>query len=99
MSESESESDRELVTRRAHLAFGVLEMLAALAFFVLLYGVFDLVVEDLFNGLGLAPSGSKLVETTGYIESLWTLLPFIVLMLVALRLVSRAAFESRGGAR
>jgi hypothetical protein len=92
-------SDDELVTRRAHLAFGVLEMLAGLAFFVLLYGVLDLVADRLFGGLGLAPSGSKLVETTGYIESIWTLLPFIVLVLLGLRLLSRAAFESRGGAR
>jgi hypothetical protein len=92
-------SDDELVTRRAHLAFGVLEMLAGLAFFVLLYGVLDLVADRLFGDLGLAPSGSKLVETTGYIESIWTLLPFVILVLLGLRLLSRAAFESRGGAR
>lgn len=90
----------ELVTRQAHLAFGVFEMLGGLAFFVLIYGVLDLVAERLLlEGLGLDPQGSKLIETTGYIESVWTLLPVIVLFLLGLRLLSRAAFESRGGVR
>jgi hypothetical protein len=87
----------QLVTRRAHLAFGVLEMFAALGFFILIYGVLNIFVGELFSGLGLAAQSSELSRTQSYIESVWTLLPFVALLIVALRLLSRAAFESRGG--
>jgi|AKVG01.1.fsa_nt_gi membrane protein insertase Oxa1/YidC/SpoIIIJ len=88
----------ELVTRRADLAFGVLEMFASIALFIALYGVFNIIAVDLFGGLGLDASGSELSRTQSNVKSIWTLLPLIALFVIALRLLSRAAFESRGGA-
>jgi membrane protein insertase Oxa1/YidC/SpoIIIJ len=90
-------SDDEIVTRRADLAFGVLELFASIAFFVALYGVLNIVAVDLFGSLGLEASGSELSRTQSNVESIWTLLPLVALFVIALRLLARAAFESRGG--
>ena len=87
----------ELVTRRASLAFGVLEMLASLALFVMFWGVLNMFVPDLFGGVGLEAQGSELSTTQGWIQTAWQALPFIALVIVALRFLTRSAFESRGG--
>jgi hypothetical protein len=89
--------DRQLVTRRADLAFGILKFIAGLALFGMLYGVLDLAVDPLFGDLGLSATGSQLTQTQGFIETTWDVLPFLVLLIVAVFLISRAAFESRGG--
>jgi hypothetical protein len=87
----------ELVTRRADLAFGVLEMLASLALFVMLWGVLNMFVPDLFGSVGLEAQGAELSTTQTWIETAWSALPFIALVIVALRFITRSAFESRGG--
>lgn len=92
-----SDADRQLVTRRADLAFGILKFIASLALFAMLYGVLDLAVDPLFGDLGLSASGSQLTQTQGFIETTWDVLPFLALLMIAIFLISRAAFESRGG--
>jgi len=87
----------ELVTRRADLAFGVLEMLASLALFVMFWGVLNIFIPDLFGGVGLDAQGSQLSTTQSHVETAWSALPFIALIIVALRFITRSAFESRGG--
>ncbi|MDR9412588.1 MAG: hypothetical protein RI531_08245 [Haloferacaceae archaeon] len=86
-----------MVVREAHLAFGILMFVASLALFVILYGMLDIFVSDLFGGVGLEAQGQELTETQGYLETAWTLLPFIAVVILAARFIARAAFESRGG--
>ena len=77
------------------LAFGILAFFAALVFFGLLYGVMTVMTTELF---ALDIGGSQQVQTTqGYFNSLWTYLPFILIIMLVARLIARAAFESRGG--
>jgi heme/copper-type cytochrome/quinol oxidase subunit 2 len=87
----------ELVLREAHLAFGILSFVAALALFVVLYGVLDIFVADLFNGAGLEAEGQQLTDTQEYVSQTWTLLPFLAVVILSVRFIARAAFESRGG--
>jgi hypothetical protein len=87
----------DLVTRRADLAFGVLEMFATIALFVLLYGILDVVATALFTDVGLQAEGTELSQTQNQMESIWTLLPLAAVFIISLRLIVRAAFESRGG--
>lgn len=87
-----------LVTRKASLAVGIFRMLAGIAFFALLYGSLNLFVPDLFNGsIGLQAQGEQLSQTQSYVELAWINLPFIALVVLGVGLLSRAAFESRGG--
>jgi len=87
-----------MVVREAHLAFGIFMFIASLALFVILYGMLDIFVTDLFDGgLGLEAEGQELAETQGYILAAWSLLPFIAVLILAARFIARAAFESRGG--
>jgi branched-subunit amino acid permease len=73
-------------------------MLAGIAFFALLYGALNLFVPDLFNGsIGLQAQGEQLSQTQGYVQLAWIYLPFIALVVLSIGLLSRAAFESRGG--
>ena len=77
------------------LAFGILAFFAALVFFGLLYAVMNVMTTELF---ALDIGGSQEVQTTqGYFNSLWTYLPFILIIMLVARLIARAAFESRGG--
>lgn len=77
------------------LAFGILAFFAALVFFGLLYAVMHVMTTELF---ALDIGGSQEVQTTqGYFNSLWTYLPFILIIMLVARLIARAAFESRGG--
>jgi len=77
------------------LAFGILAFFAALVFFGLLYAVMNVMTTELF---ALDIGGSNEVQTTqGYFNSLWTYLPFILIIMLVARLIARAAFESRGG--
>jgi hypothetical protein len=91
-------SDRSV--RRHHLAGGILKFVVSLAFFAMLYAIFNQFFPGFFDGsmLPLGTGGSSEVgELQGYIESAWIYLPAIVVFMLALRLVARAAFESRGG--
>jgi hypothetical protein len=54
-------------------------------------------VPTLFDSPPVAVQSSELQDTIGYADTLWTVLPFLILMIAALALISRAAFESRGG--
>jgi hypothetical protein len=85
------------VTREAHLAFGILMFVAGLALFVVLYGMLDIFVADLFGPVGLEAEGTELTETQEYVAQTWNLLPFIAVVVLATRFIARAAFESRGG--
>jgi hypothetical protein len=88
----------KLVTRKASLAVGIFRMLAGIAFFALLYGSLNLFVPDLFSGsIGIQAQGDQLAQTQGYVELAWIYLPFIALVVLSIGLISRAAFESRGG--
>jgi len=86
-----------MVLREANLATGILMFVASLTLFVILYGMLDIFVSDLFGGVGLEAEGQELTETQGYLETAWTLLPFIAVVILAARFIARAAFESRGG--
>lgn len=88
---------RRMVVREAHLAFGILMFVASLTLFIIVYGMLDIFVVDLFGGLGLEAEGQQLSDTQGYLETAWTLLPFIAVVILAARFIARAAFESRGG--
>jgi hypothetical protein len=83
--------------RRASLAFGILSFIAGLVLFVVLYGMLDIFVADLFGPVGLEAEGSELSETQEYIAQTWNLLPFVAVVVLATRFIARAAFESRGG--
>ena len=88
----------QIVTRKASLAVGIFRMLAGIAFFALLYGSLNLFVPDLFSGsIGIQAQGDQLAQTQGYVELAWLYLPFIALIVLSVGLLSRAAFESRGG--
>ena len=88
-----AKTDQEKVTNG--LAFGILAFFAALVFFGLLYAVMNVMTTELF---ALDIGGSQEVQTTqGYFNSLWTYLPFILIIMLVARLIARAAFESRGG--
>jgi hypothetical protein len=87
-----------MVIQEAHLAFGIFMFVASLALFVILYGMLDIFVTDLFGGgLGLEAEGQQLSETQGYLLATWSLLPFFAVVILAARFIARAAFESRGG--
>lgn len=95
---SKQRNQPEQVTRRASLAVGIFRMVAGIAFFALLYGSLNLFVPGLFDGsIGFSPQGEQLSQTHGYVELAWINLPFIALVILAVGLLSRAAFESRGG--
>ena len=92
------QQQEQIVTKKASLAVGIFQMLAGIAFFALLYGSLNLFVPDLFNGsIGLQPQGEQLSQTQSYVELAWLNLPFIALVVLGVGLLSRAAFESRGG--
>jgi hypothetical protein len=92
------QQQEQIVTKKASLAVGIFQMLAGIAFFALLYGSLNLFVPDLFNGsIGLQPQGEQLSQTQSYVELAWLNLPFIILAILGVGLLSRAAFESRGG--
>ena len=94
----QEQEQNQIVTRKASLAVGIFRMLAGIAFFALLYGSLNLFVPDLFNGsIGLQPQGEQLSQTQSYVELAWLNLPFIILAILGVGLLSRAAFESRGG--
>jgi len=82
--------------QRNDLAFGILVFLASLLFFGMLYGVFYEIVSDFFN-LGISQPSTELSQTQNWFGALWTYLPFLMLVIIAVRLIARAAFESRGG--
>jgi len=86
-----------MVVREAHLATGILMFVASLALFVILYGMLDIFVVDLFGGTGLEADGQQLSDTQGFVESAWNLLPFFAVIILGARFLARAAFESRGG--
>ena len=88
---------RKVMLREAHLAFGILMFVASLTLFIIVYGMLDIFVSDLFGGVGLEAEGQELTQTQGYLETAWTLLPFIAVVILAARFIARAAFESRGG--
>jgi hypothetical protein len=92
------QEQEQIVTRKASLAIGIFRMLAGIAFFALLYGSLNLFVPDLFSGsIGIQAQGDQLAQTQGYVELAWLYLPFIALIVLSVGLLSRAAFESRGG--
>jgi hypothetical protein len=92
-----TDQDR-IVTRKASLAVGIFRMLAGIAFFALLYGSLNLFVPDLFSGsIGIQAQGQRLSQTQNYVRLAWVYLPFIALSVLSIGLLSRAAFESRGG--
>jgi len=96
--QEQEQEQNQIVTRKASLAVGIFRMLAGIAFFALLYGSLNLFVPDLFNGsIGLQAQGEQLSQTQGYVELAWIYLPFIALVVLSIGLLSRAAFESRGG--
>jgi len=82
--------------QRNDLAFAILVFVASLLFAGMLYGVFIQPVDTMF-ALEIDQPSSELAQTQSWFSSLWSFLPFIFLVIIALRLVARAAFESRGG--
>jgi hypothetical protein len=89
---------QNIVTRRADIAVGILRFIGAFALFVMLYGIFDTFVPDFFtSGQYPQAESSQLATTQGYFEFLWQGLPFIFVVMLGIFLLSRAAFESRGG--
>ena len=82
--------------QRNDLAFGILVFVASILFAGMLYGVFIQPVDHLF-AVNIDQPSSELAQTQSWLGSLWTFLPFIFLIIIAVRLVARAAFESRGG--
>jgi hypothetical protein len=94
--------DRATVVRQHGLATGIFRFVVALAFFGLLYLVFNEFVPGLIDG-SLVPLGaggnSDLANMQSYLSAAWTFLPAIVLFILATRMIARAAFESRGGVR
>ena len=85
-----------MMRQRNDLAFGILVFVASLLFAGMLYGVFIGPVGEMF-ALNIDQPSTELAQTQSWFSSLWTFLPFIFLTIIALRLVARAAFESRGG--
>lgn len=92
----------ELATRRHTLATGIFRFVIGLAFFALLYLVFNEFIPGLIEGT-LVPTDAggneDLQNLQDYVASAWTFLPAIMLFILATRLIVRAAFESRGGVR
>ena len=82
--------------QRNDLAFGILVFVASILFAGMLYGVFIQPVEQLF-AVNIDQPSTELAQTQSWFSSLWTFLPFIFLIIIAVRLVARAAFERRGG--
>jgi glucan phosphoethanolaminetransferase (alkaline phosphatase superfamily) len=82
--------------QRNDLAFAILVFVASLLFAGMLYGVFISPVDTLF-AVEIDQPSSELAQTQSWFNALWSFLPFIFLVIIALRLVARAAFESRGG--
>jgi len=82
--------------QRNNLAFAILVFVASLLFAGMLYGVFIQPVDTMF-AVDIDQPSSELAQTQSWFSSLWSFLPFIFLVIIALRLVARAAFESRGG--
>jgi len=84
------------ILRRRALATGLLKFVAALAFALMAYGVINQIAPDII-GLGLATESQDAEDFQAYVESAWIFLPFFLLLMLAARLIARAAFESRGG--
>jgi len=84
------------MSQRNDLAFAILVFVASLLFAGMLYGVFIQPVDTMF-AVDIDQPSSELAQTQSWFSSLWSFLPFIFLVIIALRLVARAAFESRGG--
>jgi len=82
--------------QRNDLAFAILVFVASLLFAGMLYGVFIEPVDTMF-AVDIDQPSSELAQTQSWFSSLWSFLPFIFLVIIALRLVAQAAFESRGG--
>jgi len=82
--------------QRNDLAFAILVFVASLLFAGMLYGVFIEPVDTMF-AVDIDHPSSELAQTQSWFSSLWSFLPFIFLVIIALRLVAQAAFESRGG--
>jgi zinc transporter ZupT len=87
----------ELVERRASLAFAIVRAIATITGAMLIYIALDEFVPDLFASPPVGVGSAELTETIGYTETIWTLIPFFILLVAAIGLISRAAFESRGG--
>jgi hypothetical protein len=87
---------------RRGLATGIFRFIIALAFFAVLYLVFNEFVPGFIDGslspLGAGRSG-ELSDLQTYTGQAWVFFPVFMAFALALRLVVRAAFESRGGAR
>jgi len=84
------------------LAFGIFRVIVALAFFALMYAVFNQFMTGFFDGslVGLGTAGSSEIgELQGYLADAWIYLPVFALFALSLRVIARAAFESRGGVR
>ena len=81
------------------LAAGILRFIGLLGFFALLYGALDWFMADLFGPMGLQGNSQKVIELQTYMEQFWILLPALLVLMLATRLVARAVFESRGGVR
>jgi len=79
------------------LATGILKFVAGLALFALMYGVLNQIAMQLLTDFGAATSHPDLLSMQSYLESAWVFLPLIVVFMVSVRLLARAAFESRGG--
>jgi zinc transporter ZupT len=89
--------DRQLVERRASLAFAIVRLVAGVTGGMIIYIALNEFVPTFFSDPPVAVQSGELQETIGYADTLWTVLPFLILMIAALGLISRAAFESRGG--
>jgi len=81
---------------RNDLAFGLLKFVASILFAGMLVGVFLDPVATLF-ALEIEQPSSELAQTQQWFGAFWTFAPFFFLVIIAVRLLSRASFESRGG--
>jgi len=85
------------VTRSANLAFAIVTLVAGVAAGMLIYIALDQFVPGILSQPPVAVESSELNESIGYVSTIWELLPFFIVTIAAIGLISRAAFESRGG--
>jgi hypothetical protein len=78
-------------------AFLLIGMIGGLVGFALFYGLLNEIAIGFFDS-GIAQGTADRQQGAGYIKSLWTFLPAIVLALAGVAIIQQAIFESRGGA-
>lgn len=84
--------------RRYDLAAYILfQFIGGILIFMLFWTLMNEITVGFYD-LAIAEGGADRVQGAEWLRYTWTFAPAIMLTMVALNLISRAVFESRGGA-